>query len=687
MEPLLKLPSLNALKKILEIEIEDELLWPVLLDLTRVSDKKITEHIGRYKKNHGLKLTSIEKTVIRLYLLGLSSQLPETLPAIDCEIFSVEDYSAALELVLEGIDRNKAMLSGTIRSRLLVEEGDDATEKYAKIIAAKEKGQAHFALILAERKLSGDEGNFQELVKRAYRELANYHYIAVCFTDATWSQVARAAVFMESFETEPTFKLFERTKQSKIDELTRFVAGNPNIQPDDDLHKQIQSFYQHVRAGFVFEDLLVVDDSQTKVLIMQKIKLDDDVIPCPDCLSTQVRGNSYPKMLLRSFECHNPTCKSRSKIGRGKRYDLFNVKRNLKLRTATPLDEVPRGIRQMLRRDVLETDLNLLDAIFELYTWRNDRINTYSLSAKAPQTFVENREMQHIQHRLKPSIASTPALISLLGEVLSHKKIREVTPRNRVQLDDYSLYNGNSTELLCDIPETISHAMTSPPYYNAREYSQWPTLICYLIDMGLSAVAIYNKLEESGLYIYNIGDIVGQDNVYVSSHMSNKRLMLGFYSIVLFELIGYKTIGNVIWDKGEVQSKRNSTDNPFPTYLRPINAYEHCIVFGKNTDELPSLPNVLRIDPVRKINSKGENILGHTAPYPEKLVQAFISWIATPKGHILDPFVGSGTTVIACVRQGLKAVGVELDSTYFELCKTRIENELNKPQPSSVALF
>jgi DNA modification methylase len=192
--------------------------------------------------------------------------------------------------------------------------------------------------------------------------------------------------------------------------------------------------------------------------------------------------------------------------------------------------------------------------------------------------------------------------------------------------------------------------------------------------MAISALAVFEKLKTDGVYFYNIGDIVGQDNVYVSSHMSNRRLMLGFYSIMIFEIAGFTLLGNVIWDKGEVQSKRNSTDNPYPTYVKPINCYEHIFIFGTPSSVVAKSISILKLDPVRKINSKGENLLGHTAPYPEELVNYALSLVDISRGYTLDPFVGSGTTVIASSKLGGKSVGVERDAIYFELALDRIRS-------------
>jgi site-specific DNA-methyltransferase (adenine-specific) len=54
--------------------------------------------------------------------------------------------------------------------------------------------------------------------------------------------------------------------------------------------------------------------------------------------------------------------------------------------------------------------------------------------------------------------------------------------------------------------------------------------------------------------------------------------------------------------------------------------------------------------------------------------------ITEPGGHILDPFAGSGTTVLAAVLEGYKATGIEVTDNYARLAKERIQRDLMLPQ-------
>ena len=172
-------------------------------------------------------------------------------------------------------------------------------------------------------------------------------------------------------------------------------------------------------------------------------------------------------------------------------------------------------------------------------------------------------------------------------------------------------------------------------------------------------------MKKNGYYLYNIGDIVSADNIFVASHVSNKRLQLGFLSAMIFEISGFNLVGNIIWNKGEVQSKRNSTMNHFSGYVKCINCYEHVLVFKKGI-ELKSISCVKEITPVIKINSKGENTANHSAPYPIELVD-LAKQFADKDKYILDPYLGSGTTLKWCVLNDYKGIGFEINKDYYKL--------------------
>jgi site-specific DNA-methyltransferase (adenine-specific) len=69
---------------------------------------------------------------------------------------------------------------------------------------------------------------------------------------------------------------------------------------------------------------------------------------------------------------------------------------------------------------------------------------------------------------------------------------------------------------------------------------------------------------------------------------------------------------------------------------------------------------------------------GHPTQKPIKLIERLVEMLSLEKMTILDPFMGSGTTGVACANLDRNFIGYELDPEYFEIAKARIENAENK---------
>lgn len=93
---------------------------------------------------------------------------------------------------------------------------------------------------------------------------------------------------------------------------------------------------------------------------------------------------------------------------------------------------------------------------------------------------------------------------------------------------------------------------------------------------------------------------------------------------------------------------------------------------------------------------KGDDERQHPTQKPEGVMRWCINHLPTDTETILDPFMGSGTTGVACVQLGRKFIGIELEPKYFDIACRRIADELKRPrldlgepmqQPKQEALF
>lgn len=287
--------------------------------------------------------------------------------------------------------------------------------------------------------------------------------------------------------------------------------------------------------------------------------------------------------------------------------------------------------------------------------------------------------------------------------------------------------------------ESIGLVVTSPPYYNAREYSQWNSFEDYMSEMKKIFVESYRILQNHRYCVINVGDITAQVG---KAKWSTKKLPLGAYFTVMMEEIGFQFVDNYIWDKGEPQSKRHLGNPSYPFYQYPVNCYEHILIFVKHkldkekvpcpdcNDTIassnsqtaigvqswecknPSCPtkskagrgkrfskrsvmmndyqveqnyieeefvakwrrDIVKINPVIKINSKGENTLGHTAPFPEDIPEMAIKYFSGKGDIVLDMFAGSGTSQVVAKKLGRKWLGFELHKEFCDLANNRVES-------------
>jgi len=71
---------------------------------------------------------------------------------------------------------------------------------------------------------------------------------------------------------------------------------------------------------------------------------------------------------------------------------------------------------------------------------------------------------------------------------------------------------------------------------------------------------------------------------------------------------------------------------------------------------------------------------GHPCPKPISITKWLVTKASLDSETILDPFMGSGTTGVACVQLNRRFIGIELDETYFDIACKRIEEAYKQPQ-------
>lgn len=677
--------KLCELKEKLDNNIDDNLLICILFEMNRYFDKQFVTEIKSVQKENGIVFDFVNRKELRKAYYYGDFIVEKPAYHINHITYTDDDLNAVLldvENRLNTYDEDKILMSINERAKTLNTSSETEDKQWLKEYKVFNNNSKYSLLELRVDQdwFAQHDYNVQfifDFIAKTYMALENYRrFVFVVEGElydkdnncVTWNVLSEVSIYAENF-VQFSQKFFQFNKDKKVNEMYDFLS-NRNIY---DALNLAQKFYNSISTGFKYEDCYVSDNQSVKMLVFKKIALDTRHVLCPDCYTTIQSSNSYPEMFLQSWECKNPNCPSRSKSGRGKRFDAYGVYRTLKLAEHAHQNEIDKDFYANWRRDIFNHELDWHEMILREYTFAGEKVYSCNdvFKKKYGRTFVNVDLIDFTYPEQYCNSYKDLPLVQLLNAVFEQFKTSYNAGSN-ILTENLEIINDNSTIGIAKLmPNQIGCAITSPPYYNAREYSQWSNLVCYLIDMMSNALSVFNACEQGSYYLYNIGDIVSEDNVYISSHTSKRRIPLGFMSYLIFDIVGFNLVGNILWDKGEVQSKRNSTNNLYSGFIKCVNCYEHVLVFRKGSYEFLS-NTVERIVPVIKINSKGENKANHTAPYPLELVNLGMPYVNADK-YVLDPFLGSGTTLMWCKQNNLKGIGFEMNEEYYKLCLKNVD--------------
>ena len=246
---------------------------------------------------------------------------------------------------------------------------------------------------------------------------------------------------------------------------------------------------------------------------------------------------------------------------------------------------------------------------------------------------------------------------------------------------------------------SVALVVTSPPYYSGKEYEQAlgqghiPGSYLQYLEMLRDVFAECKRvLEPGGRMAVNVANLGRKP--YRSLSADVVRILQDDLRLLLR--------GEVIWRKAEGASGScawgsfRSAANPV---LRDIT--ERVIIVSKGRfdraktiDErrAASLPHENEITPdefmeatldVWNIAPESARRVNHPAPFPVALPRRLIGLYTYRGDLVLDPFMGSGTTMIAAIRSGRRYLGFDTDAHYVQVARQRVEAEL-RPTPRAV---
>jgi site-specific DNA-methyltransferase (adenine-specific) len=114
------------------------------------------------------------------------------------------------------------------------------------------------------------------------------------------------------------------------------------------------------------------------------------------------------------------------------------------------------------------------------------------------------------------------------------------------------------------------------------------------------------------------------------------------------------------------------------------NMWQPILLYGDDLKPFGNVNGITKSDSIHFADSNGIGFLGesvkdHPCPKPEKVMRWVLQRFTDAGSVVADPFLGSGTTGVACAKLGRKFIGIEIEPKYFDIACRRIEQAYKQP--------
>lgn len=232
-------------------------------------------------------------------------------------------------------------------------------------------------------------------------------------------------------------------------------------------------------------------------------------------------------------------------------------------------------------------------------------------------------------------------------------------------MEDVELWQGNCLELMKDIPDkSVDLVITDPPYlhvkggmkskeYNTGTWKADSNMVVAMSDFGEAEIfnfldAVMPKMKKVNMYIF----------------CSKLQLVSYFKYISTNKKLKYDLL---VWDKVKYTMKSSKFYTSDIEYV--VRIYQAGVSLRKVLTEDGTKSDITHyMKRQAHPQPRGE----HGTMKPVNLIENFIRVASDECDVVLDPFMGSGTTGVACKNLNRNFIGIELDENYFEIAKNRI---------------
>jgi len=269
----------------------------------------------------------------------------------------------------------------------------------------------------------------------------------------------------------------------------------------------------------------------------------------------------------------------------------------------------------------------------------------------------------------------------------------------------HRLINGDARELSFLDDESVHLVVTSPPYWNLKRYQENPDQLGHIQDYE----AFLNELEKVWRHVFRVlvpgGRLVCVvGDVCVARRDFGRHLVFPLHAdiCVICRRIGFDNLNPIVWHKianasYEVANGSKFLGKPYEPNAIIKNDMEFILMqrkpggYRKPSDAQRQASKISKDEFNQWFqqiwNIPGASTKQHPAPFPMELAIRLVRMFSFTSDTVLDPFCGSGTTMIAALRTGRNSIGVEIEPEYCRMSARYLKAENPDLFSSSKLIF
>jgi site-specific DNA-methyltransferase (adenine-specific) len=257
----------------------------------------------------------------------------------------------------------------------------------------------------------------------------------------------------------------------------------------------------------------------------------------------------------------------------------------------------------------------------------------------------------------------------------------------------HRLVQGDARDLSFIEDEQIHLVVTSPPYWTLKKYREHPGQLghvedyeAFLAELAKVWRECYRVLVPGGRLVCVVGDVC------LSRRLHGKHSVVPLHAdiAVICRRMGFDNLNPIIWHKiananYEVSNGTKFLGKPYEPNAIIKNDIEFILMqrkpggYRKPTAEQRELSKIAKQEHglwFRQFwNITGASTKEHPAPFPYELAYRLVRMFSFVDDTVLDPFCGTGTTMLAAMKTGRNSIGVETDPVYCKMARRRLEQE------------